>query len=222
MLGQLWCLIGCFRLHLLIPFHCIDPTAKYSIKFLCINQILENMKNEILIERQLEKLFTGNDSNFIIEKLLKQLKRLEIEANSLKEKVFSIFYYNFYFFLKISFRPSPSQFEFLFQNIHQFYLTTIDKEKILEIINFILNEVDLNYLQESMFQDKSCQFIKILEDKFPQYMDIWQPLAVSIYQIKYGLRLLISFHSIQKKKERKFFEVNFFFNVLYINIYRKL
>lgn len=49
MLGKTWAYLGLFRLHLLIPAHAVDPTAKFSVRLDCIITVVMNGETVVFV-----------------------------------------------------------------------------------------------------------------------------------------------------------------------------
>lgn len=55
-IAQLWTRLGLFRLHMLLPNHSIDPSAKYAVKWVYLQELMVNIDREILTRKQIEML----------------------------------------------------------------------------------------------------------------------------------------------------------------------
>ncbi len=60
-LGQMWSYLGAFRLHLLLPNHSIDPSAKYAVQWMYMQELIQTITQEIDTRKEIEQLFTGKN-----------------------------------------------------------------------------------------------------------------------------------------------------------------
>jgi len=142
MLGTAWSLLGAFRLHCLLPRNRIDPTAKYSVRMKGLESMAGKTEDELEVCKRAEELFTGNHKNQRTDELLRLTNLLREKALQMKEKV--------------RVRPAESQFESLYNELHQFGSTLASKEKLVGLIKGLSqshNKDNYSILsQEALFQ----------------------------------------------------------------------
>ncbi|KAF2076411.1 hypothetical protein CYY_002268 [Polysphondylium violaceum] len=188
-LGKLVLLISCFRMIMYVPSHPIDPTQKYNVILDYSTETSQQLADEIFIRKEIEKLTTGKETNMIIVQLEQLLQETDHQISLQKKKVTP--------------RPVPSQFDQLHRDVSQFSHHFSNIEKVLDLIkNFNLidseelvekdvQEYQMLYSTETMWQEKANHFIQSLEKKFySRYRDVVVPIITSVYQMKQGLRYM--------------------------------
>eukprot|EP01132_Coremiostelium_polycephalum_P002326 gene2326-2870_t len=198
-LGKFSLFLASFRLIMFMPANPIDPTQKYNVVMQFNKEISNQLEDEIHVRKSIEQELTGKSSNMVIDELESQNSGIDLLL-SIQEK-------------KLTLRPSPPQFDALYRDISQFFNSFARVDKIVEIatlfeqqsqdINGLLNGESKNQMvfnTESMWQEKANHFIQSVEKKYyNRYRDILVPIVTSVYQMKYGLRLMCdSFTQILK------------------------
>ncbi|KAF9915434.1 AAA ATPase midasin [Lobosporangium transversale] len=192
--GKSWVNIGLAFIALYIPDYSLDPTAKPRLMLHALRTKQDSLQTEIKVRQEIEISFTGSHENAIILEKLAELRRIEDEIE--------------HFAIDVALRPSNSQLEELFKQIWQIQKAAINKETISGVIDKIegANKDGSQLDQEKLFQDVTSEFIRRNGLKFRAYRDILQPLIVSIYQIKFGMRLVASASALSYIRDREALE----------------
>ncbi|GES99488.1 midasin [Rhizophagus clarus] len=178
-IGKIWVFLSLSFISLYIPNYPLDPTAEARSKchFLQLKQ--SSLEVEIDIRTKIEQSFTGECDNCKIEDCKKSLDDVKLLLRRAS--------------VNLSLRPERSQLNELFKHIHYICNNVIDEQHIFGLLNDFENENDLAVLQrENLFQEKIIQFIQRMTSNYPLYQDLLQPLYVSLFQIKYGVRIIAS------------------------------
>ena len=172
---KLWVLIGVLQFILLVPNTNIDPTSKYIVKLKSYEDLYNKLSIELETRKYIENKQTGN-TNIIINQIQSKLNKIKEKIVKLKDK--------------ITIRPETPLFRNLYDEIKQFQTHLLSIEKVKELLKNLLLFQGIE--REAMWQDRTMEFISILSSKYISFNDITLPIINSIYQIKYGFRLLSS------------------------------
>jgi midasin len=178
-IGKIWVFLSLGFISLYIPNYPLDPTTEARLRchFLQLKQ--SSLETEIDVRTKIEQGFTGECDNCKIEDCKKSLEEVKLLLGRAS--------------VNLSLRPERSQLNELFQHIHYICNNVIDKQHIFGLLNDFESENDSAVLQrESLFQEKIIQFIRRMTSNYPLYQDLLQPLYVSLFQIKYGVRIIAS------------------------------
>ncbi|XP_024011307.1 midasin [Eutrema salsugineum] len=175
-LGMAWIYLGGLRFHLLNSLDVIDPAMKITCKLSELEDKILSLKQNIEVRGECEylsgMLYTGNND----ERTEQTLSKLKTECKNLQRKVI--------------FRSDPSKYQNLRRALDEFagFLT-----RPISLINEI-KLLDWNQVVEQVFnwQETATSFIDRLSSDYPEYVDITQPIQVSVYEMKLGLSLFVS------------------------------
>lgn len=92
-------------------------------------------------------------------------------------------------------RPSPPQYLSFFQEVSRFLKTTANIERLRRLLS-TLEAVDLSkilHVQRDVatWQQTAISFVERLQKVYSLYRDVVQPVQMGIYEILYGLSLMI-------------------------------
>ncbi|EFA84854.1 type A von Willebrand factor domain-containing protein [Heterostelium album PN500] len=180
MLGKFSLLVSCFRVLWLLPVHPVDPTQKYSVILDYSKEILNQVEDELYIRQLIERQQTGKQTNLMIRELTTKKEEIDQQL-TLQQK-------------RITLRPVPGQFEHLHRDLTQFVAQFAQIDKIVDLVDQFergTTELVVLFTTESMWQEKSDNFINSLNKKYHlYYRDISVPIATAVLQMKYGLRMM--------------------------------
>ncbi|KAH8552549.1 hypothetical protein BGW37DRAFT_289741 [Umbelopsis sp. PMI_123] len=162
-----------------IPNYPLDPTAKPRMKVQLLQQMRENLETSIAVRREIERCFTGSSTNTTIEKQLAQVKRIDNTLNSS--------------LVTFSLRPAQSQLGSIFVDLHHLKENMIMNHASALMKDLMTLEDGETLLhRELLLQDNTLQFIDRAISKYPMYRDLLQPLLDAVYELKYGVRLMVN------------------------------
>ncbi|KAJ3682433.1 hypothetical protein LUZ60_015006 [Juncus effusus] len=176
-LGSAWFHIGVLRFELLLRSYGPDPAMKYAFKHSHTLEKISLIELDLKVRHECEQLSgcdsQGNDQ----DKRLVSLHNLESEEKKLRGKVV--------------FRPRPSK-------CQKLRSTCGDFKEIMSVCSTLV--VELNGTKNlQLAVDRACSwqitsenFIKRLSEEYKEYIDLIQPIQVSIYEMKLGLSAVLS------------------------------
>lgn len=124
---------------MLLPTSKLDPTAKFSVRLSCIENVIDSIGDELFVAQETEKAVSGNKDNYITEALNSDITSFQSKQEDLKRKV--------------PFRPQLSQYENLYGDIHHFSQTLAKRDKVLTLMNDLISKgEDFIFGQESLWQ----------------------------------------------------------------------
>ncbi|CAH2065804.1 unnamed protein product [Thlaspi arvense] len=175
-LGLAWIYLGGLRFSLLNGLDVIDPAMKITCKLSEVQEKISSLKLNIEVRKECEylsgMLYTGDND----ERTEDTLSKLETERKKLQRKVI--------------FRSDPNKYQNLRRALDEFagFLT-----RPLSLIKDI-KVLDWNQVVEQVFnwQETATSFIDRLSSDYSEYVDITQPIQVSVYEMKLGLSLFVS------------------------------
>ncbi|KAI4324806.1 hypothetical protein MLD38_030260 [Melastoma candidum] len=175
-LGYAWIRIGGLRFHLLVNSDELDPAMKYSYKHSKLTKEITLREVELGVRQQCTYMSGRVSKGQPDEKRLHILEQLKTELSQME--------------MKIVFRPDPQKFKRLKGELNDF------SERINDLLFYIDNREPTEPLQTILracdWQKTSTSFIEHLTRDYPEYLDIIQPIQVSIYEMKLGLSLILS------------------------------
>ncbi|CDY32288.1 BnaC05g28660D [Brassica napus] len=174
-LGLAWIYLGGLRFNLLNSLDVIDPAMKITCKLAELEEKISSLKLNKEVREECEYLsgllYTGDD-----ERTECTLSKLNTERKRLQRKVI--------------FRSDPNKYQNLRRALDEFagFLT-----RPISLIKDI-DKVDWNQVIEQVFnwQETATSFIDRLSSDYSEYVDITQPIQVSVYEMKMGLSLFVS------------------------------
>ncbi|KAG1056125.1 hypothetical protein G6F43_001962 [Rhizopus delemar] len=174
--GKTRVLLGLAFVSAYIPDYPVDPTSEPRLRVDLLLQQKQKHMNNIDVRENIEKVYTGNDSNTIIKEERSALENI----NGTLEKNATVF----------SLRPAQSQLEEIFVDLRYLQKSMLEHNVENLLVELEANGSDSVLQRESLLQGNALQFVDRVYDKFPLYRDILQPLIVAVDDIKYGLRML--------------------------------
>eukprot|EP01080_Neovahlkampfia_damariscottae_P007220 gene7221-11536_t len=189
--GKIWCLLGLYRVNLVLPSLALDPTLKYSIDLNFIKESELIVDEKIEIYTKIENFITGGNSNFQISSLENEKSNFEILKQKIEKK-----------FVKRPFEnDSKITFLNLYRDLQQFCNSLTPKEKLKRMTEEIYSKSNKNDTQEELWQLNTEQYLKKIIENYPGFEDLTIPFISCVYQIKYGLRLLSFGSQIRNKSD---------------------
>ncbi|KAL1208785.1 Midasin [Cardamine amara subsp. amara] len=175
-LGLAWLYLGGLRFHLLNSLDVIDPAMKITCKLLELEEKISSLELNIKVRGECEYLsgvlYSGNSD----ERNEHTLYKLKTEQKKLRRKVI--------------FRSDPKKYQDLRRALDEFagFLT-----RPISLVNDI-EVLDWNQVVEQVFnwQETATSFIDRLSNDYSEYVDLTQPIQVSVYEMKLGLSLFVS------------------------------
>ncbi|KAL8154412.1 hypothetical protein V2J09_012172 [Rumex salicifolius] len=179
-IGCSWLRLGELRFHLLLGFDYLDPTAKYTSKHTRLVEKISSLELEMKVREESNYLAGSLSVGDVNGKLSLKLDCLKDELKRLGEK--------------IVFRPEPAKFWKMKMECDEFLkmVSSVIMHMVKESIN---NEVDQLYDivdRAKSWQAAANAFINRLSDDFAGYDDLIQPFQVAVYEMKFGLSLVVS------------------------------
>ncbi|XP_010470609.1 PREDICTED: midasin-like isoform X2 [Camelina sativa] len=175
-LGLAWLYLGGIRFHLLNSLDVIDPAMKITCKLLELEKKISSLELNIKVRGECEYLSGILYSENNDEKSERTLYKLKTEHKRLQRKVI--------------FRSDPKKYQDLRRALDEFagFLT-----RPISLVNEI-EMLDWNQTVEQVFnwQETATSFIDRLSSDYSEYVDITQPIQVSVYEMKLGLSLFVS------------------------------
>ncbi|AAD10657.1 Hypothetical protein [Arabidopsis thaliana] len=175
-LGLAWLYLGGLRFHLLNSLDVIDPAMKITCKLLKLEEKISSLELNIKVRGECGYLsgllYSGNND----ESSEHTLSKLKTEHKRLQRKVI--------------FRSDPKKYQDLRRALDEFagFLT-----RPISLVNDI-EVLDWNQVVEQVFnwQETAISFIDRMSSDYSEYVDITQPIQVSVYEMKLGLSLFVS------------------------------
>ncbi|CAG8546883.1 12320_t:CDS:10, partial [Dentiscutata heterogama] len=178
-IGRAWVFLALGFITLYVPNYPFDPTVKAS--FICkqLQFKQSQLEVEINVRADVEQYITGESTNNTIKNLKQNLNEVR---SLLKRKS-----------VELALRPEVSQINELFRHVHYICNNVIDVTHVLTLLDDLEKGSDLSVLErEILLQEKTLQFIQRINQNYPLYHDLLQPICISIFQLKHGVRLVAS------------------------------
>ncbi|EOA33535.1 hypothetical protein CARUB_v10019643mg [Capsella rubella] len=175
-LGLAWLYLGGLRFHLLNSLDVIDPAVRITCKLLELEEKISSLELNIKVRGECEYLsgllYSGDND----ERSEHMLYKLKTEHKNLQRKVI--------------FRSDPQKYQDLRRALDEFAGFLI---RPISLVNDI-EVLDWNQVVEQVFnwQETATSFIDRLSNDYSEYVDITQPIQVSVYEMKLGLSLFVS------------------------------
>ncbi|KAK8465039.1 hypothetical protein PHAVU_010G134100 [Phaseolus vulgaris] len=175
-IGCAWAHIGALRIHLLLSCNEIDPTMKFYSKYSQLMETISTLELEIQVRKECG-YFSGQ---FLTEEADKRktqkMEKLQAECRKLEKK--------------IVFRAEPWKYKKLMNECDDFL-------KLVDGLEALLSRGTAEELQQIVdhacsWQETATCFINRLMDEYAAYSDIIQPIQVAVYEMKFGLSLILS------------------------------
>ncbi|XP_027334240.1 midasin [Abrus precatorius] len=181
-IGCAWVHIGMLRIHLLLSSNDIDPAMKYYCKYSQLMETISSLELEIQVRTECA-YFAGQFFELEADKRkVQRLDKLQAECRKLQRKTV--------------FRTEPWKYKKLINECGDFL-------KLVDALEVLLSSADAEELQKVLDHARSWQetatcFIDRMMDEYTAYCDIIQPIQIAVYEMKFGLSLVLS-SSLGKK-----------------------
>ncbi|CAG8487914.1 37837_t:CDS:10, partial [Gigaspora margarita] len=178
-IGRAWVFLALGFITLYVPNYPFDPTMKTSFRCKQLQFKQSQLEVEINVRADVEQFITGEPTNNTIKNLKQNLDEVR---SLLKSKS-----------AELALRPEVSQINELFRHIHYICSNVVDATHVLTLLDDLEKGNDLSVLErEILLQEKALQFIQRINQNYPLYRDLLQPICISIFQLKHGIRLVAS------------------------------
>ncbi|KMT04854.1 hypothetical protein BVRB_7g170240 isoform A [Beta vulgaris subsp. vulgaris] len=177
-----WLRLGALRFHLLLACDELDPAIKYSCKHQKLVDKCKSLELENEVRHYCNYLAGSFSSRKSDEQRAKLLEKHESECKRVQRK--------------IVYRSDPGKFIKLKDECMEFSENVNSGLKLME------NSEQITSLQSLIDQARTWQatasrFIDRLSEEYESYVDVIQPIQVAVYEMKFGLALLMS-NTLQK------------------------
>ncbi|XP_029127909.1 midasin [Cajanus cajan] len=175
-IGCAWTHIGALRIHLLLSCYDIDPAMKYYCKYSQLVETISSLELEIQVRKECG-YFAGQFLTQEADKR-KELRKEKLQAECQKRQK------------KIVFRAEPWKYKKLMNECDDFL-------KLVDALEVLVRRGAAEELQQAVdhacsWQETATCFIDRLMDEYTEYNDIIQPIQVAVYEMKFGLSLVLS------------------------------
>ncbi|PKA58467.1 hypothetical protein AXF42_Ash013973 [Apostasia shenzhenica] len=176
-LGHAWVHLGALRFNLLSNPDQTDPALKNAFKHSWILQRITLLELEMKVRRECQTL-SGKGTAKVDEKMREKKEKLEMEKNQVQEKDV--------------FRPEPSKYKKLKSACAIF--SEFVSSSPMSLLNNLKCHADLSFMikMAQNWQITSESFNNRLSEEFADYIDLVQPVQLAVYEMKFGLSLVIS------------------------------
>lgn len=186
------------RIHLLLSYNEVDPAMKHYCKYTQLEETISSLELEIQVRKECGYLagqFLTVEAN---KRKVERLEKLQEERRKLQRKI--VFHSEFWKYKK------------LMKECDEF----LNHIAALEVL---VSNVEAEDLQQVIDRTHSWQetimcFINRLMDEYSAFNDIIQPIQVVVYEMKFGLSLVLS-SILEKEYLRKVGHENI--NLVYDN-----
>ncbi|KAL2338821.1 hypothetical protein Fmac_013267 [Flemingia macrophylla] len=199
-IGCAWIHIGALRMHLLLSCNDIDPAMKYYCKYSQLVETISSLELEIQVRKECG-YFSGQFLTQEADRRKEQrIEKLRAECQKRQKKTV--------------FRAEPWKYKKLMNECDDFL-------KLVDGLEDLVRRVTAEELEQAVdhacsWQETATCFIDRLMDEYPEYSDIIQPIQVAVYEMKFGLSLILS-STLEKEYLNKLGQQNV--NVVVENIY---
>jgi midasin (ATPase involved in ribosome maturation) len=174
--GKARVLLGLAFVSAYIPDYPVDPTSEPRLHVNLLSKKKQEHTNNIEVRVNIERAYTGNDTNAQIKQEQLGLDRVNSELTQ-SATIFSL-------------RPAQSQLDDIFVDLRYLQKSMLDRNVENLLADLEDNGIDSVLQRENLLQGNALQFVDRVHHKFPLYRDILQPLVVAVDDIKYGLRIV--------------------------------
>jgi midasin len=176
-IGKLWVSLSIAFLHSYIPDLPWDPVDMRLEECKYLDKEIDHLSASLLINQEYHFIMTGNQFNNYNTQVTLKIEIL------LKKKAELM--------LNLPLRPAEKQMEDIFQDLKRLKDHILSIIPIFELIDNIINVDEMAHAKETAFQKLLGAFIDKVKTKYPLYQDILEPVVLSIYQLRYGLRMCL-------------------------------
>eukprot|EP01018_Ginkgo_biloba_P038909 Gb_21123 [translate_table: standard] len=186
-LGRVWLFLGGLRLRLLVNSSNIDPVRKFMLKYSQLSEKISQLELEIKVRQECENLTGLSSAQSEVQGKISEFQELKKELDKLASKVV--------------YRPDPSRYKALNTECVDFMESMASSLRLESLISQLQNSVldlQLTISKVQNWQEISTCFINRLSEEYAPYKDIVQPIQLAIYELKFGLSLVLV-ASLQKR-----------------------
>ncbi|XP_045787692.1 midasin-like [Trifolium pratense] len=185
-IGCAWAHIGALRIHLLLSYNEVDPAMKYYCKYTQLEETISSLELEIQVRKECGYLAGQFLTVEADKRKAERLEKLQAERKKLQRK--------------IVFRSESWKYKKLMNECDEFL-------KHVAGLEVLVGNVEAEDLQQVIdrthsWQETAMCFINRLTDEYTAYNDIIQPIQVAVYEMKFGLSLVLS-STLEKEYLRK-------------------
>ncbi|XP_058750373.1 midasin-like isoform X2 [Vicia villosa] len=185
-IGCAWAHIGALRIHLLLSYNEVDPAMKYYCKYTQLEETISSLELEIQVRKECGYLAGQFLTVEADKRKAERLEKLQAERRKLQRK--------------IVFRSESWKYKKLMNECNEFL-------KHVAALEVLVSNVDAEDLQQVIdcthsWQETAMSFINRLMDEYSAFNDIIQPIQVAVYEMKFGLSLVLS-STLEKEYLRK-------------------
>ncbi|AET01690.2 midasin [Medicago truncatula] len=175
-IGCAWAHIGALRIHLLLSYNEVDPVMKYYCKYTQLEETISSLELEIQVRKECGYLSGQFLTVEADKRKAERLEKLQAELRKLQRK--------------IVFRSESWKYKKLMNECDEFL-------KHIASLEVLVGNVEAEDLQQVIdrthsWQETAMCFINRLTDEYTAYNDIIQPIQVAVYEMKFGLSLVLS------------------------------
>ena len=175
-IGACWTALSRFILSLVIPDAPVDPAVVKACSFDRIRYHENNLRIQICLHHELEKLLTGNADNELTRFLKPRLQNV----NEQLEKV-----------PNLPNRNDVSRLHLFWSEVSQFQKNIILSKKVEGLLDALLNGNEDAVFRERVTQESLTGFYQRLESVYPEFADISIILKLAVLYMQIGLRLAV-------------------------------
>ncbi|KAI8815825.1 uncharacterized protein EV422DRAFT_572412 [Fimicolochytrium jonesii] len=157
----------------------VDPASGPAVKLKFMEQNAATLRAELHVRSEVDRLLTGNRENELTQELRSRLKKVTSRRQGWAARV--------------ALRPERPQMKEIITDLRQLGSHILADQSV----SGLMEDLSQNTLaqgalaKESHLQDTLAALVDRLETKYPLYRDILQPIYLGVYQLKYGLRLMV-------------------------------
>ncbi|KAI5422495.1 hypothetical protein KIW84_045799 [Lathyrus oleraceus] len=185
-IGCAWAHIGALRIHLLLSYNEVDPAMKHYCKYTQLEETISSLELEIQVRKECGYLAGQFLTVEADKRKAERLEKLQAERRKLQRK--------------IVFRSESWKYKKLMKECDEF----LNHIAALEVLVSNVEAEDLQQVidRTHSWQETAMCFINRLMDEYSAFNDIIQPIQVAVYEMKFGLSLVLS-STLEKEYLRK-------------------
>jgi midasin len=188
--GLLWVSFAMVFLHSYIPDFPVDPVETRKAKLQFLSKVYDEETSKILVDCESEYFVKGHFDNS--ESYQKEVDK--IAEMSKKEKKLNS---------KLPLRPEISQIKEVHAELQNLKNDVLGADMVDELTMSLMSsnrsKMEFAVQKESSVQEVLSSIVTRWDVKFPYYRDLLQPLKTAVFQLKYGLRLILSKGGLSSK-----------------------
>ena len=175
-IGACWIAVSRLILNLVIPDAPVDPAVVKTCSIDRMRYHEKNLRTQIRLHHELEKLFTGNSENELTRFLKPQLQNLSEQLAKVPN---------------LPNRNDVSRLHLFWSEVSQFQNNIIPSKKVEGLLDSLLDGNGDAILRERVTQESLTGFYQRLDSIYPEFADISILLKVAILYMQIGLRLAV-------------------------------